>query len=106
MEKPDTSLHFRTALRAVGRLRNDPDNTDEVFTIIKALSGKSGERHYRKFKKTEMGQRVLAEKRDLLTTLMDRDYLSSLPEESLGHQYFLFTEREKISAEGSVRCSY
>lgn len=105
MEKPDTSLHFRTAWRALGRLRIDPDNTDEVFTIIKALSGKSGERHYRKFKKTELGQRVLSEKRDLLETLMNRDYLSSLPEESLGHQYFLFTEREEISAEGLVDAS-
>jgi ubiquinone biosynthesis protein COQ4 len=105
VEKPDTSLKFRTAWRAVGRLRNDPDNTDEVFVIIKALSGNSGERHYRKFKKTEIGQSILAEKRNLLETLVDRDYLSSLPQDSLGHQYFLFTQREKISAEGLVDAS-
>ena len=105
MQKPDTSLQFRTAWRALGRLRIDPDNTDEVFVIIRALSGNSGERHYRKFKKTEAGQRILAEKRNLLDTLIDHDYLRSLPQESLGHQYLLFTEREKITAEGLVAAS-
>lgn len=105
MEKPDTKLHFRTAWQALGRLREDPDNTDEVFVIIRALSGKSGERHYRRFKKSANGQRILAEKRNLLETLIDREYLASLPEESLGHQYYLFTEREKITAEGLVEAS-
>ena len=105
MQKPDTSLQFRTAWRALGRLRIDPDNTDEVFVIIRALSGNSGERHYRNFKKTEAGQRILAEKRNLLDTLIDHDYLRSLPQESLGHQYLLFTEREKITAEGLVAAS-
>lgn len=105
VDKLDTKLHFRTAWEAVGRLRDDPDNTDEVFVIIKALSGKSGERHYRRFKKAAIGQRILAEKRNLLETLVDRDYLACLPEDSLGHQYYLFTEREKISAEGLVDAS-
>ena len=105
MQKPDTRLQFRTAWRALGRLRIDPDNTDEVFVIIRALSGNSGERHYRKFKNTEAGPRILAEQRNLLDTLVDRDYLRSLPEESLGHQYLLFTERENISPEGLVEAS-
>ena len=105
VQKPDTSFQFRTAWRALGRLRLDPDNTDEVFIIIRALSGNSGERHYRKFKKTTAGQCILSEQRNLLETLTDRDYLRSLPEDSLGHQYLLFTEREKISPEGLVEAS-
>ncbi len=105
MDQPDTRLHFRTAWQALGRLREDPDNTDEVFVIIKALSGKSGERQFRKFRKTEAGQRILAEKRNLLETLQNREYLASLPEGSLGHEYFLFTAREKISADGLVDAS-
>ncbi|MFK7974575.1 MAG: Coq4 family protein [Halioglobus sp.] len=105
VEQPDTSLQFRTAWRALGRLRKDPDNTDEVFVIIKALSGNSGEKHFQKFKKTENGQRILTEKRDLLETLRDRHYLAQLPEGSLGHEYYLFTEREKITADGLVDAS-
>lgn len=105
MEQPDTRLHFRTAWRAVGRLRQDPDNTNEVFVIIRALSGKSGERVYRRFKKTENGQKVLRERRNLLETLNDRAYLASLPENSLGHQYYLFTDREQITAAGLVDAS-
>jgi ubiquinone biosynthesis protein COQ4 len=105
VEKSDTSLHFKAAWRALGRLRNDPDNTGEVFVIIKALSGNSGEKHFQKFKKTESGQRILGEERNLLDTLTDRDYLAALPEGSLGHQYYLFTERENITAEGLVDAS-
>lgn len=105
VEAPDTSLQFRTAWRALGRLRKDPDNTDEVFVIIKALSGNSGEKHFQKFRKTENGHRILSEKRDLLEILKDRDYLANLPEGSLGHEYYLFTEREKITADGLVDAS-
>ena len=101
----DTSLHFREAWQALQRLSENPDNTDEVFVIIRALSGKSGERQFRRFHKTEVGQKVLAEKRDLLTTLLDRDYLGSLPEGSLGRTYADFTEREQISADGLVEAS-
>ena len=101
----DTSMHFREAWQALQRLSENPDNTDEVFVIIRALSGKSGERQFRRFRKTEVGHKVLAEKRDLLTTLLDRDYLGSLPEGSLGRTYADFTEREQISADGLVEAS-
>jgi len=105
VEKPDTRLKFRTAWRALGRLRQDPDNTDEVFVIIRALSGNSGEKHFRRFKKTVTGQRILQEKRDLLDTLKKRDYLAALPEGSLGREYYVFTERENITADGLVDAS-
>ena len=104
--KPDTRLHFRTAWQALGRLRQDPDRTDEVFVIVRALSGRSGERQYRRFRKTALGQRILAEKRDLLATLRDREALAALPEGSLGRAYHDFTEREQISADGLVEASH
>lgn len=105
MSKIDTRIRFREAWQALQRLRANPDATEEVFVIIKAMSGKSGERQFQRFQKTLEGQRILAEKRDLLTTLSDRVYLESLPEGSLGREYARFTEREQISADGLVDAS-
>jgi ubiquinone biosynthesis protein COQ4 len=101
----ETSLQFRTAWQALGRLRQNPDATEEVFVIIRALTGKSGERQFERFRRTETGGRILAEKRDLLSVLQDRAYLESLPEGSLGREYAAFTAREQISAEGLVDAS-
>ena len=101
----DHRFHFRTAWQALGRLRENPDATEEVFVIIRALTGKSGEREFQRFAGTEAGARVLAEKRDLLPLLQDRAYLESLPEGSLGREYAAFTAREQISAEGLVAAS-
>ena len=101
----DHSFQFRTAWQALSRLRANPDATEEVFVIIRALTGKSGEREFQRFRKTEAGARVLAEKRDLLPVLQDRAYLESLPEGSLGREYAAFTAREQISAEGLVDAS-
>lgn len=101
----NTSLHFREAWQALQRLRADPDKTEEVFVIIRALTGKSGERQFQRYRKTETGTKVLGEKRDLLPLLKDRAYLESLPEGSLGRAYAAFTEREEISADGLVEAS-
>ena len=101
----DHRFQFRTAWRALKRLNANPDATEEVFVIIRALTGKSGEREFERFRKTEAGARVLAEKRDLLPILQDRAYLESLPEGSLGREYAAFTAREQISADGLVDAS-
>lgn len=104
-QKNETRLRFREAWQALQRLRQDPDKTDEVFVIIRALTGKSGERQYARFVKTETGRKVIAQKRDLLETLRDRAYLESLPQGSLGRAYAEFTAREQISADGLVEAS-
>lgn len=104
-QKIETRLQFRVAWQALQRLRQDPDKTEEVFVIIRALTGKSGERQFTRFQKTETGKKVLAEKRDLLQTLLDRDSLESLPAGSLGKTYAEFTAREQISADGLVEAS-
>ena len=73
--------------------------------IIDALSGNSGERQFRRFAKTAVGRRVLAEERDILATLADLDTLRSLPAGSLGHSYAQFMTQEQISADGLVQAS-
>ena len=76
-----------------------------VFEIFDALRGRSEERVFRRFAKTERGQRILCEKRDLLATLGERATLSALPEGTLGNDYAAFMNREQISANGLVEAS-
>ncbi len=93
------------AMRALKSLVNDPEKTDQVFVIIKAMSGNSLEKTFARFQKTEMGKRILAEKRNLLTTLLDRANLQTYESGTLGHAYLGFVEREQITADGLVEAS-
>lgn len=93
------------ALSAIRALLRDPDDTKQVFRIIDALSGRSGERLFARFKQTPTGARILAERRALLKTLSNREALLALPEGSLGRVYADFVAREQISADGLVEAS-
>lgn len=95
----------REAWRAMRGLLSDPDDTSQVFRIVGALSGNSGERTYRRFEHSPVGRRVLRERRVLLGQLSDHDALRSLPTGSLGHRYAEFMEREQISGEGLAQVS-
>jgi len=98
-------MEFRTAWRALQALIEDPEDTVQVFKIMRALTGKSLWKQYVKFRNSTTGQKILNEKRDLLTTLADRDALRRLPEGTLGKTYIDFMEREGITAEGLVEAS-
>lgn len=93
------------ALRAIRALIADKEDTSQVFRIIDALSGGANDRQFQRFVKTETGQCILAEKRNLITALSDRDYLSSLPEGTLGHTYYEFMAEENLTADGLVAAS-
>jgi ubiquinone biosynthesis protein COQ4 len=98
-------IRFCDAWRALKELIADPDRTDQVFVIIDALAGNSGEKQYRRFEATPIGQRVLSEERDILAVLSDRDTLAALPQGTLGSSYVMFMNAEKISADGLVGAS-
>lgn len=93
------------AWRALRRLIADPEQTQEVFTVIRALSGPALENGLERFKRTEIGQTILRERRNLLDTLTDREALAALPADSLGRHYLAFVTRENITAEGLVEAS-
>ena len=93
------------AWRGIQALFQDPDDTSQVFRIIRALTGNSAERSFRRFESTDTGAAILAEERSLVDRLSDRDYLLSLPPGSLGRVYADFTERENISPDGLVDAS-
>lgn len=93
------------ALRAIRALIRDPDDTARVFDVIDALSGRSKARVFRRFERSEAGQRLLHERPDLLARLSDRSALATLPEDSLGRRYREFMGREQISADGLIEAS-
>ena len=93
------------ALRALQKLVNDPEKTDQVFVIIKAMSGNSHEQTFNRFIKTDIGKRILSEERNLLSSLTDRKNLQTHATGTLGHAYLGFVEREQITADGLVEAS-
>ncbi|WP_339830108.1 Coq4 family protein [uncultured Parvibaculum sp.] len=93
------------ALRAIRALIADKEDTGQVFKIIDALSGGANDRQFRHFIATETGQRIAAEKRDLIATLNKREWLSSLPEGTLGRSYYAFMAEENLTADGLVEAS-
>lgn len=95
----------RKAWAAMQKLLQNPNDTGQVFVIVDALSGNTVGRLARRFQRTETGARIVREERMLLDTLLDRDYLRSLPEGSLGRTYLELCERAGITADGLVAAS-
>jgi ubiquinone biosynthesis protein COQ4 len=93
------------ALRAIRALIQDPDDTRKVFEVIDALSGRSVEWAFDRFRATETGRRLLAERPDLLAVLSDRERLLALPVGTLGRTYGEFVHREQLTADGLVDAS-
>lgn len=83
----------------------NPDDTAQVFRIVRALSGDSFERLYQRALADPTGRQVLERKSDILPVLQDRERLRSLPEGTLGRSYAAFVDRERITADGLVEAS-
>ena len=96
----DTRLRPFEAVKAVRRLLANPDATQEVFTILRAMRGRSGIRMFRRFQTSATGAHILSERRSLLRTLQDRQALAAMAPGTLGHAYQGFMAGENLSAEG------
>lgn len=100
----DTRLRPFQAIRAVRTLMATGD-TRQVFVILRAMRGRSGQRAFRRFSASLVGQAVLQDRRELLAILTDREGLRRLPPGSLGRRYLDFVESENLSAQGLVDAS-
>lgn len=98
-------IRFGDAWAGIRALISNPDDTPQVFKIIRALAGNSNEQQFERFLRSEHGPAVLAEGRSLVDRLSDREYLESLPDGSLGRAYADFTAREQITPAGLVDAS-
>ena len=76
-----------------------------MFTVVRALSGKSVLLGYQRFAATTIDRTILSENRDLIEVLQNRDFLRSLPGDSLGRCYLYFMEAQNITAEGLAEAS-
>lgn len=101
--KPRNPRNPRLAWRALKRLIDDPERTEEVFVIIRNLSGDALWHSYERIRKTARGSELLS--RDLVATLSDRERLRALPDGSLGRAYYDFVHGENLSADGLVEAS-
>ncbi|HEY4344388.1 MAG TPA: Coq4 family protein [Parvibaculum sp.] len=104
-KSPRKRIEPLKAWRAIKALIADKEDTGQVFKVIDALSGNADDRMYNRFMATETGQRVVAEKRDLITLLNDRERLKHLPEGTLGRSYYEFMAEENLTADGLVEAS-
>ena len=93
------------AWRALRRLIQYPEDTAQVFEIIRAIGGRAIERGFRRFRLTPVGEKILREKINLVDTLKDRENLATLPRGSLGQAYLQFTASQQLTADGLVDAS-
>jgi ubiquinone biosynthesis protein COQ4 len=90
------------ALRALRRLLKNKEDTAQVFEIMRALSGRSVPDGYARLLKTPAGGSIAFRHQELAEILSDREFLSRLPEGSVGRAYLQFTTSENISAQGLI----
>jgi ubiquinone biosynthesis protein COQ4 len=98
----NTRLRPFEAIKAVRRLLDNPEDTTQVFIILRAMRGRSAMRMFRRFQASAAGALVLRERRDLLQVLRDHQALAALPDGSLGRAYLAFMREQDLSAEGLV----
>lgn len=94
-----TGMRPRAALIALRQLIANPEDTQRVFEVIRAMAGPALARGLRRFRQTEAGRRMLGERRSLLRTLSDRSALAALPDGSLGRAYHKFVYAEQLTAQ-------
>jgi ubiquinone biosynthesis protein COQ4 len=90
----------RRALAGIRRLIADKEDTEAVFEIMRALSGRAIPNGYRRLVESAEGGRIALQAQELAPLLDDHDALRSLPPGTVGRAYVDFVEGRKISAEG------
>lgn len=100
-----TPLRPIAALLAMRRLLRDREDTRQAFLVIEALRGNTTLRQFARFRDSESGRRMQAERPSLLAALSDRASLAAMPAGSLGRAYFDFVSEENLSADGLVEAS-
>jgi ubiquinone biosynthesis protein COQ4 len=108
---PEMLLALLTPVRPIAGLRafrsilDDPNDTAQVFRMVRAFSGPHPAWLLWRFRRHPTGAQLLRERPMLLPRLVDRSTLRRLPEGSLGRAYVRFCEAEGITAEGLVAAS-
>jgi len=88
------------ALRALRRLVADKDDTEQVFEIMNALSGRSPDWGYSRLLQTPEGGRQAYHRQELADLLQNRVWLDQFGEGTVGAAYRNFIDAQNFSAYG------
>ena len=92
-------------LKALQHFRNlvaDKEDTEQVFHIIRNLSGKALLRDVNRFVNSDAGKARIKKRLFLPPLLDDHAEILKLPKNSVGHAYVKFMESEGLTAAGLV----
>jgi ubiquinone biosynthesis protein COQ4 len=102
---PRPRRNWPAAFAALRRLLADKDSTGEVFNIMAALNGDATWRAYHRLLTTVEGGQLAFRREEIAAPLSNREWLASLPDDSLGRAYLAHVEANNISAEGLIEVS-
>ncbi len=88
------------ALRAIRKLIEDKEDTQQVFEIIQALSGKAIVRGYNRMLKTEIGGREAYVRRELGEYFDDAKWRAKFGEGTVGAAYRAFRAERDLDVQG------
>jgi ubiquinone biosynthesis protein COQ4 len=100
--RTQTAFRPMKALHHFRKLVADKEDTEQVFHIIRALSGKTFVKRAQQFWSSDMGATLLAEPQNLVEILDDHATLRKLPLGTVGQAYCDFMEQEGLTAQGLV----
>lgn len=95
-----TIKNWLRGISAMGALVRNPKNTRAVFVIKTSMSTNAFYRHLERWRTTTVGQRVLEDRRSLLTALNDIDALQAMPYGSLGKLYSIYLIEAGLTQQG------
>ena len=95
-------IEWVRAWRAMRRLMSNPEETEQAFETISALSGRDFERLFLRFVAHPDGRALYLERPSLFAVVSDRAALRALPAGSFGRAYAEFMDAAGLDAQGLV----
>jgi ubiquinone biosynthesis protein COQ4 len=94
------------ALRSLRLLLGDPDDTTQVFRIMRALNGDTAARNYRKLLTLPEGGRLAYRHVELAERFADRAWIDGFAPDTVGAAYRAFIDSTGYSATGLADLSH
>jgi len=91
---------WKTAFRAMGKLLSDPNDTTQVFKIMRALNAGTAQKNYNRLLQTAQGGRLAYERLELIERLTNRAWLNQFAPGTVGAAYRAFLDKTGYSADG------
>jgi len=91
---------WKTAFRAMGKLLSDPNDTTQVFKIMRALNAGTAQKNYNRLLQTAQCGRLAYERLELIERLTNRAWLNQFAPGTVGAAYRAFLDKTGYSASG------